>query len=85
LDLVEADCDAVGGTWVGEMTQCGDGSICNSGCEEDFDGDGPVGVNDLLFVVGEWGLTDSEADLDGSGSVDTPDLLAVIAAWGVCE
>ena len=53
--------------------------------DKDFDGDGSIGVNDLLFVVGEWGLTASEADLDESGTVDTPDLLAVIAAWGVCE
>ena len=71
--------------WLGDATQCSDGSICDYGCAEDFDGDGTVGVNDLLFVVGQWGLTDSEADLDGNGIVDTPDLLAVIAAWGACE
>jgi hypothetical protein len=85
LDLIENECDAVGGAWQGSNTACGDGSICDSGCEEDLDGDGLINVNDLLTVVGDWGLTDSEADIDGSGTVDTPDLLAVIAAWGVCE
>lgn len=85
LDLVELDCGAVGGIWQGISSLCGDGSICNSDCAEDLDGDGYVNVNDLLTIVGEWGLTDSEADIDGSGTVDTPDLLAVIAAWGNCE
>jgi hypothetical protein len=64
---------------------CDDGSICDLKCAEDLDGDGLINVNDLLTVVGDWGLSDSEADIDGSGTVDTADLLAVIAAWGVCE
>ncbi len=85
LDLIEDDCTAVGGAWHGSATVCDDGSICDLKCAEDLDGDGLINVNDLLTVVGDWGLSDSEADIDGSGTVDTADLLAVIAAWGVCE
>jgi hypothetical protein len=76
---------AVGGTWNDAGTACGDGSICDSACTEDLDGDGIINVTDLLTVVGDWGVMDSDADLDGNGTVDTPDLLAVIAAWGACQ
>ena len=85
LELTELDCTAVGGSWEGIGTLCSDGGICDPSCPEDLDGDGLINVNDLLTVVGDWGLTDSEADIDGNGIVDTPDLLAVIAAWGSCQ
>ena len=51
----------------------------------DVDGDGMVGVNDVLAVVAAWGSDDPDADVNGDGIVGTDDLLAVIGAWGPCE
>ena len=48
-------------------------------------GDGQVGVDDVLLVLGEFGqATDGAADIDGDGFVTVNDLLAIIAAWGPC-
>ncbi|MDG2292284.1 MAG: M14 family metallocarboxypeptidase, partial [Phycisphaerales bacterium] len=55
-------------------------------CLADVAGDdGLVNVNDLLFVIADWGQSGSPADIDGSGQVDVGDLLLVIADWGPCE
>ena len=52
-------------------------------CAEDVDGDGTVGVNDVLEIIGSWGpCSGCPADVDGSGEVDVDDVLAVISAWG---
>lgn len=52
-------------------------------CPEDADGDGLVGVNDLLLVIGSWGSCNGcPADIDGSGSVDVNDVLMLLSAWG---
>lgn len=48
----------------------------------DLDGDGVVGILDLLIVVSNWGSTNPYYDLDGSGAVDTADLLIVLTNWG---
>ena len=49
----------------------------------DLDGDGIVGVEDLLIVISEWGpCSGCVADIDGNGVVDVEDLLIVIANWG---
>ena len=53
-------------------------------------GDGIVDVNDLLALIGDWGLSDSPADITGAGGnpdgiVDIADLLELIAQWGPCE
>lgn len=54
-------------------------------CDEDQDGDGMVGINDLLTVIGAWGpCPDCAADLDDDGMVGINDLLIVIGAWGPC-
>lgn len=48
----------------------------------DLDGDGQVGVNDLLLVIAQWNCTsDCTADADGDGTVNVSDLLIVIANW----
>jgi hypothetical protein len=45
-------------------------------------GDGVVGVNDFLAVIGDWGLPGPRpTDIDGSGWVDVGDFLAVVGAW----
>ena len=49
----------------------------------DVDGDGHVGVTDLLTVIGTWGpcVPTCQADLDASGTIDVTDLLQVISDW----
>lgn len=44
------------------------------GCESDIDGDGNVGVDDLLVVIAGWG-----------NPYGIDDLLSVIGEWGTCE
>jgi len=48
----------------------------------DVDGDGSVGVLDLLIVLSEWGKDGSCADLNLDGIVDAVDLLLVLEHWG---
>ncbi len=58
----------------------------NSDCPQDLDGDGTVGVDDLLATIEVWGpCSGCPADTDGSGTVDVDDLLAVVASWGPCS
>ncbi len=42
-------------------------------CPWDLDGDGSVGVSDLLILLGNWG-----------NPYGVPDLLALLANWGPC-
>ena len=53
------------------------------GRPEDLDGDGAVGLSDLLVVLASFGPCGDPcpADIDGDGSVGFGDLLAVLAAW----
>ena len=53
-------------------------------CLGDLDGNGTIGVDDLLEVLADYGSSDSEADLDGNGTVDVNDVLVIIASWGDC-
>ncbi len=52
----------------------------------DLDGDGSVGVKDLLILLGEWGpcdnCADCPADLDGDCTVGVKDLLILLGNWG---
>ncbi len=52
----------------------------------DLDGDGSVGVKDLLILLGDWGpcadCDDCPADLDGDCSVGVADLLILLGNWG---
>ncbi len=68
-------------------------------CPWDIDGDGNVGVGDLLILLANWGGP-GPGDFDGGGDVGVgdllillanwanpygvPDLLAMLAAWGPC-
>jgi len=56
-----------------------------SACIADMTGDYQVNVSDVLFMLGEWGQTDSPADINQDGVVDVSDLLIVIDSWGPCE
>ena len=58
-----------------------------SSCSTDIDGDGTVGVSDILTVIEHWGECGDGTyrpvgDVDGSCCVDVSDLLTVVGAWG---
>jgi parallel beta-helix repeat protein len=51
----------------------------------DLNGDGAVGIRDLLMLLARWGPCDEcpcLADLDDSGAVGIGDLLILLANWG---
>ncbi|MCH8823400.1 MAG: right-handed parallel beta-helix repeat-containing protein [Planctomycetes bacterium] len=50
----------------------------------DIDGDGAVGISDLIALLASWGDSPGNclADLDINGNVGTVDLLALFANWG---
>jgi len=48
----------------------------------DITGDCQVDVADLLFLLGDWGKTDSPADINGDGVVNVADLLILLGDWG---
>ncbi len=59
-------------------------------CPADLNGDGTVGVNDLLIMMSDWHCEKNDdcenpgSDLNQDGSVNILDLLELIAAWGPC-
>ncbi len=63
---------------------------CPSPIPGDLNGDGSVGVPDLLLLLGAWGECDDctpgesmcFGDLDGDCTVGVADLLALLANWG---
>ncbi len=62
------------------------GEPVDGGTPGDIDGDGSVGVKDLLILLGSWGTCpaccDCPADLDGDGTVGVKDLLILLGNWG---
>ena len=57
----------------------------DSGCPQDVDGSGQVGIADLLAVLSAWGpCADCPEDINDDGTVGISDLLAVLSAWGPC-
>ena len=54
-------------------------------CTLDIDGDGDVGVTDLLVLLGAWGTDPGgPPDFNGDLTVDTLDLLELLGQWGPC-
>ena len=54
-------------------------------CPYDLDGDGNVGITDLLLLLGDFrSCNGSPADFDGDGCVTVADLLILLANWGPC-
>jgi len=51
----------------------------------DINGDGEVGVDEILAVIAAWDTDDADADVNGDGIVDTNDILLVLSAWGPCR
>lgn len=64
------------------------GAILLAICAEDIDGDGSIGFNDLVALLGAYGscdgdpLYDPEADLDNDGCVGFSDLVTLLGAYG---
>ena len=60
------------------------GVVPNDAVPGDINGDGFVGVDDLLIVIANWGPCGPvcDADINGDGFVGVDDLLIVIANWG---
>ncbi|MEE2908023.1 MAG: PQQ-dependent sugar dehydrogenase [Planctomycetota bacterium] len=93
LDI--SDVTAIGADGQGELIVVSqDGNLYriqplegDDGCivQGDVDGDGIVGVNDVLAVLKAWGncAPDDEcpADLDGDGLVGVDDILLLLANW----
>jgi len=55
-------------------------------CPNDLNGDGVIGINDVLQLISEWGNCQSSCagDFDNDGIVGIDDLLVLISAWGSC-
>ena len=57
-------------------------------CPADLDGDGAVGVPDLIILLGVWGVcanpNDCPADFDNDGLIRVPDLIFLLGIWGAC-
>jgi len=56
-------------------------------CATDIDGNGTVGVSDVLAIIDNWGDCGDGTyrpvgDIDGSCCVDVSDLLSIVDAWG---
>lgn len=55
-------------------------------CAEDIDGDGVVGLDDLLTVVFDFGCVGQcVGDINGDGTTDVQDLTDIIRNWGPCD
>lgn len=51
----------------------------------DLDGDGMVGVTDLIEMLAAWSTDPGcPPDLDGDGNVGIGDLIILLGAWGPC-
>ncbi len=79
----DPDAFVLGGSGGGELVYLNvDGA---APCPADLDGDGSVGVTDMLALLAAWGTDPGGApDLDGDGDVAVTDLLTLLAAWGAC-
>ncbi len=56
-------------------------------CANDIDGNGTVGVSDILAVIDNWGVSGDGTfrpigDVDNSCNVDVSDLLQLVGEWG---
>ncbi len=54
-------------------------------CPAHLNGDGNVGITDLLELLAAWGTDPGgPPDFDGDGNVGITDLLELLANWGPC-
>jgi photosystem II stability/assembly factor-like uncharacterized protein len=62
----------------------------SSGCAEDLNGDGSVGISDLTILLGNYGMssgaTPEDGDLNGDGAIGLGDLTILLGRFGtVCD
>lgn len=76
------DPNNIGVTWTDGGGNAFDDTCSSEPCTGDADGDGAVGVNDILAVIGSFGNTDGSGDANGDGVCDVNDVLAVVANFG---
>jgi hypothetical protein len=76
----ESTCLSADGTYLGDNTPCSD----NCTPCPDIDGNGEVGVDEVLAVIAAWDTDNADADVNDDGIVDTNDLLFVLSSWGPC-
>ena len=70
----------------GDWTEDGSNTITNiCSCPPDVNGDGIVGLNDILILLGNFGSNTKIGDVNEDGIVDVIDLLLVVDNWGPCE
>ncbi|MBT4766811.1 MAG: hypothetical protein HOO04_00440 [Phycisphaerae bacterium] len=81
ISVTQQNCIVIGGDWMGWM-DCDEVS-CEA-CDEDLNGDGTIGVDDLLLILASYGdaCSGCPPDLNGNGIVDVDDLLQMLAAYG---
>jgi hypothetical protein len=78
--VLGGDPDASNDTYVVEVV-IGDPQPCSG----DVNGDGTVGVDDILQTIGDWGPCGGcGSDVDGDGVVGVDDLLLILSVWGEC-
>jgi hypothetical protein len=85
----QPDCDDDGLLDACEVDLDANGIPDDCECHADFDGNDAVWVQDLLILIGNWGVTTPgnewiPGDLDFDRDVDVQDLLLFIDAWGPC-
>ncbi|MHC4416671.1 MAG: hypothetical protein ACYS0G_15475 [Planctomycetota bacterium] len=77
-------CAELGGSYQGDGVSCDD-VTCPVPCPWDLDGNGSVGITDLLALLAAWGTDPGgPPDFDGDGFVGISDLLMLLANWGPC-
>ena len=54
ITTAAADCSGNSGSWGGPNSSCADFN-CPESCPSDVDGDGDVGVSDILMLIASWG------------------------------
>ncbi len=71
--------------WAGFEAEIDDLLFGPPDCPADLDGDGSVGILDLLSLLAAWGTDPAgPPDFDGDGTVGILDLLSLLTNWGPC-
>jgi hypothetical protein len=87
---VTADAGAVEAcqwTFLSALLIVDDFEFCTEALAADLDGDGAIGLADLVVLLAAWGPCPPPgpgcaADLDGDGAVGFEDLVILLASWG---
>ncbi|MCH7720188.1 MAG: hypothetical protein IH988_04260 [Planctomycetes bacterium] len=87
VDVVDGSLAVMVGTSVSFGTVNGFQLVGGAGdpCPWDLDGNGDVGILDLLALLAAWGTDPGgPPDFNGDGDVGILDLLTLLANWGAC-